>query len=124
MIVDLPLPLNKANARHHWRVTLKAKKDYWKLCSTLLTIGRLTKPPKMPPFKSVITCHVVAHQQMDLDNLFARLKWSIDWLVANDYLRGDSPEHLAWGAMPTQEVKRGVAYRAIFTIEPASAAEE
>lgn len=120
MIVDLPLPLNKANARHHWRTTLKAKKDYWHLCSMLLSLGRLPQPPKMPPLKSVITCHVVVGNVMDLDNLIARLKWGVDWLVANDYLRGDSPEYLEWGAMPTQEARRGVPYRAIFTLEPAA----
>lgn len=119
MIVDLPLPLNRGNARLHWATMNRQKKKYMNLCTILKANGHLPKPPRMPPLKSVITCHVIVGAQMDDDNLMARLKWPIDWMVKWDYLRGDSPDYLVWGSKPTQEVKRKVSYRAIFTIEPA-----
>jgi hypothetical protein len=42
---------------------------------------------------------------MDLDNLMARCKWPVDWLVIRSVIAGDSPKELEW-ELPRQLIDR------------------
>ena len=42
---------------------------------------------------------------MDTDNLMARLKWPVDWIVKAGYLADDGPKVLEW-EMPQQVIDR------------------
>ena len=44
--------------------------------------------------------------RMDADNLMARLKWPLDWLVHANFIDDDGPDFLDWEGMPTQVVDR------------------
>lgn len=55
---------------------------------------------------------------MDVDNVFARIKWALDYLVTDKILRGDSPREIEWDGIPTQEVTRKKPYTVTFTITP------
>lgn len=102
--LTLPLPPNLANSRQHWRVKLNAKKEYWKRLD-LVHAAKLLPRYDVPPVVTV-SAAIVVGGLMDTDNLFARLKWALDWLVANGYLPGDRPDQLIWADIPTQTVKR------------------
>jgi hypothetical protein len=115
--LTLPLPPNIGNARMHWRTKLNAKKRWNRAASFLWHIGKLPDSFAAPN-KVRITAHLVVGGKMDIDNIFARLKWPIDFLKDFDYIVNDDPEHLEWGAMPTQEVSRKKAYTVTFTITP------
>lgn len=100
MRITLPLPPNMANARMHWRTKNRKRQDYELRCDTYPN-------PEPEPFvgRAVIKAHLVTWSTMDGDNLMARMKWPVDWLVKRGYLVDDSPTYLVW-VMPTQEIGR------------------
>jgi len=96
-----PLPPNIANSRWHWR-TKKSKKDLWMGVADILH-----RPHEDPPMEKVyIAADFYLWNKMDHDNLFARLKWPLDWLTLNGYIVDDGPDVLEWKKMPTQQIDR------------------
>lgn len=109
LTLTAPLPPNIANNRMHWRTKLKAKKRYWGSLNTLSLIGRIPISPlasrtQTGPTRIAATLYV--HNLMDDDNAMARVKWLLDWLVANDYLPGDARKNIQWAGMPEQVIDR------------------
>ena len=106
MKIRLPLPPNMANSRMHWRVKQKRRKEYELLCD-VQPASHFPGPGvyTFPLPKARIRATLYVWSEMDGDNLMARLKWPVDWLVKNGYLVDDSPRHLEW-EMPKQVVDR------------------
>ena len=100
MKFTLPLPPNRANRRRHWRTEKKEHDDYFLAC-----LVRYGKKPKRTFEKARIKVKAYTHQTMDTDNLMARLKHAVDFLVTRGYIVDDKPKHLEWD-MPTQAVDR------------------
>lgn len=86
MKLTLPLPPNRANARWHWR-TEKRKHDAWMNLATVVN----RKRPRRPLQKAHVHATMYLHQTMDRDNLVARMKWPLDWLVERGFLEDDTP---------------------------------
>ena len=99
--LTMPLPLALGNARLHWRKKLKLKHEYWDLC--LVTVK--TRRPVMVPERTRITVRLFTWNRNDMEGLWARLKWPVDWLVTREYILDDSPDALTW-EMPTQAIDR------------------
>ncbi len=122
MRIVLPLPLNRANSRLHWRAEKRAKDDYFLRCR----IARWKPTPAEPMTRATIKATLYTWSQMDTDNLMARLKWPVDWLVRNGYIVDDSPDVLVW-TLPRQAIDRKrqrieIDLEAIHDYEPPEAA--
>lgn len=115
------MPPNLANARQHWRVKLNAKQDYWARLNLMQAAGAFPEPPRPTPARSEIHARMFLGAQMDHDNAMARMKWLLDWLVANYYIADDSPRALEWEGLPEQVVKRDGNYRVEVTLTPLAA---
>ena len=101
----LPLPPNLGNARMHWRTRQAKRKAY--NGNVMIALSMASQLPNGPPLpKARIAATLYVHQRMDADNLFARLKWPLDCLVAVGWLEDDGPDHLEWAGMPSQVVDR------------------
>lgn len=101
MKLILPLPPNRANSRWHWTTEKRIKDDYMMRC----TIAHGTHRPRQPMERVTIRAGLFVHQTMDQDNLMARLKWPVDWLVERMYIADDKPSVLEW-MLPTQAIDR------------------
>lgn len=121
----MPAPPNLANSRMHWRVKHNKKVAYWRTLTTLhlgaggIQASPFPKTPRNALTKVRITAHFVLGNTMDQDNLMARCKWPIDWLKEAGYLVDDSPKHLTWTGIPTQEVSRKTPPTLTLTVETA-----
>lgn len=106
--LTLPLPPNLANQRVHWRRRISQKDAYrQKVRNTVLMIPWQVRRPKGAPWRRVhIEAKVYVWNLMDMDNLWARLKWPVDALVQEGYIVDDSPKFVRWGPVE-QEVDRG-----------------
>ena len=100
MRITLPLPPNRGNSRWHWRTEKKKKDAYFLEC-----LARYGKLPNVTFSRATIGATLYTHQPMDEDNLMARLKWPLDWLVIREYIADDSPEVLEWTGV-TQFIDR------------------
>lgn len=103
--IVLPLPPNRANAREHWRVTLRKKSAYY--TAATLHILNQTKPSQRHsglPMKVSATLYVWA--MMDDDNSVARLKWSLDALKLAGMIRDDKRPWCALSGIPVQVIDR------------------
>lgn len=116
--IVLPLPPNLSNLRQHWRTKLKAKQTYMRACEMAYIVNRRWVSWVIPPDKIRISAHVVLGNRSDIDNLFARLKFPLDFLVITHILKDDSPKHLEWAGIPTQEVTRTKPYSLTLTLTP------
>ena len=109
MKLTLPLPPNRANAREHWRVTHRKKKQYYKEAemALVLQLGHPVSGITCVPFAVTVSATTTLYvwNKMDRDNLVARLKWLIDCLVRYGLLIDDSEEWLDL-QMPKQVVDR------------------
>jgi hypothetical protein len=103
-----PLPPNIANARMHWRVKLRAKKDFFANADTMQMFGDFPPPPKQRISKARIRAKVYAWNKGDTGNVMNRMKWIEDWLVTRGYLEDDSEKHLQWEGFPEQLISRKV----------------
>ena len=56
--------------------------------------------------KAKISVKLYTYNKMDVDNLFARLKWPLDWLTRRGYIVDDSPDILDWQGIPKQKIDR------------------
>ncbi|TVP60698.1 MAG: hypothetical protein EA351_00380 [Gemmatimonadales bacterium] len=105
--LTLPLPLNIANSRMHWRAKNGRKVAYFAECNAWRL--RRDNPANWggdTPDRVAITARLYVWAQMDVDNLVARMKWPLDWLQDAEYIVDDRAPHLRWAAMPTQEIDR------------------
>jgi len=100
--ITLPLPLNRANSRLHWRTENKYKKEYMMRCGLFYVAEDM---PMQAIQKAKISATLYTWSPMDTDNLMSRLKWPVDWLVKACVIADDSPRHLVW-ELPRQEVDR------------------
>ncbi len=100
MKLTLPLPPNLANARLHWRAKVRKKDAYYMRC-----LVAAPKRPRLPYRRARIMVTLYTHQKMDADNLMARLKWPLDFLVKRGFIVDDSPDVLEWG-VPRQAIDR------------------
>lgn len=100
MKLVLPIPPNRGNDRLHWAAEKRAKDAYYTAC-----LARYGKPPKVTLSRATIGATLYTHQTMDEDNLMARLKFPVDFLVERGYITDDSPGVLIW-ERPTQEIDR------------------
>lgn len=119
LLFTLPLPDRSfsPNGRSHWAVKHKKKNTLW-LMADMLVRGRvLPKAPKIPWAKARITAHCIVAATNDVDNLMARLKIVVDWLVTRGYIADDKPRHLEWAGMPTQRVSRKNSPEVQITLE-------
>ena len=107
MRITLPLPPNMGNSRFHWRTADRKKKEYWELCRLHLISGRAPRPPHTPPKVTGVRATLYLHSKMDrLDNIYSRLKWTWDWLVAWGYMAGDRGDQADWTEPPKQVIDR------------------
>ena len=97
----LPLPPNIANARLHWRAKDRKRVEYLLLCTAMADVPR----PTEPLCEARIRATLYVWSLMDTDNLVARMKWPVDWLVDRGYLVDDHPTVLHWD-MPQQMIDR------------------
>jgi hypothetical protein len=102
----LPLPLNLANSRMHWRVKQREKRDYWEKLDLLFYAKQLPPPPRKAPLKARIHATLYLHSPMDDGNAMNRMKWIEDWLKAWGYITDDSKKHLEWMGFPEQVIDR------------------
>lgn len=123
MKITLPLPPNMANSRFHWRVKHNKRTAYFDACG-MIAFDRhnawwVEAWRGGPPAKAKVKATIYCGGRMDHDNAIARLKWPIDWLVANGWLVGDKPSQLEWVWPIEQIVKRKQQYRVEFELEAA-----
>jgi len=110
------MPPNRGNARGHWAVNYRAQRDYYNRLDNLQLIGFLPRLPAEPMGLVRLDVVAVLARRNDSDNLVARCKWPIDWLVSRRYLKSDDPSVLDWPMMPEKRVSRKEAPRLTFTI--------
>ena len=121
--LTLPLPPNRANAREHWRVTDRKKKEYYGKADvallssspvgiTHITLVRSDAHGRLRPRlthaekqRMRLDATLYLWATMDRDNLVARLKWVLDSLVNYGLLVDDNEEWLDL-QMPKQVVDR------------------
>lgn len=100
----MPLPPNMANSRKHWRAKLRERQQYEDHAFVWLAANK-HKPPRKPLKRATIHATLYTYSTMDTDNLIARLKWPVDYLVKAGWLVDDDPHHLEW-TMPRQAIDR------------------
>ena len=115
MRLVLPLPANIGNARLHWRAKLRQKKHFYAQADERQLYGLVPSPPRRAFERASVQVHFLVHNRMDRDNLAARCKWILDWLVTRGYIADDGPDVVEW-VRPTQEIERKNK-RAVVTLE-------
>jgi Holliday junction resolvase RusA-like endonuclease len=103
MKIKLPLPPNRANARWHWTTERRLKVEYYEKAGLWILPQRL-EPQGWQAANISATLYVWA--MSDWDNLHARLKWPLDFLVNNNFIKDDSPLVLKWVTPLEQEIDR------------------
>ena len=111
--IVLPLPPNRANARWHWRTEQRKKSDYFYRCQA----SPNPQPPVYAFKKVIVSATLYVWGTMDTDNLFARLKWPMDYLVGRGFIQDDKPKVVEWDGIPSQEIDRK-HQRIEITLEP------
>lgn len=104
--ITLPIPDNKANLKgstNGFRVR-DLRDKYFKQCDAHLMVARFNfKNPPIEKAEYYAELHFKnAASLMDFDNLVARLKWPIDYLVSRGIIVDDSHKHLWPAALVTQ----------------------
>lgn len=103
MNIKLPLPPNRANARWHWTTEKRLKDEYYEKAGLWILPQRL-KPQHWQTAN--ISATLFVWMLSDYDNLYARLKWPLDFLVINKFIADDSPKVLTWASPLEQEIDR------------------
>lgn len=106
VVVELPLPPNRANDRSHWRKVAREKEAYYEAARVLLV--NQTGPVRRKQTKAFrirLTATLYVWSLSDPDNAVSRLKWPIDALVAHGLLYEDRGVYLDL-AMPEQVIDR------------------
>ena len=115
MKLVLPLPPNRANAREHWRVTHRKKREYYGVAHGAL-LGQLGGMAGYAPGRMRLDATLYLWAKMDQGNLVARLKWIEDSLVRYGLLVDDNEKWLDL-QMPKQVVDRKDP-RVVITLTP------
>lgn len=105
--LTFPMPPNRGNARGHWAVAHRLKKDYVRHCVVPIyeALGPLA-PNNLATFEKIkVSATFYCWALSDEDNLTARLKWPLDALVEYRVVKDDSPAHVTLGEV-TQEIDR------------------
>ena len=98
--LKLPLPHNRANARWHWRKEKNLRDNYFLVC-------RAASPyPRARLEKATLKVTFYLWSSMDPDNLVARLKWPLDFLVHAGFIADDSPKVIKFAGIPAQRIDR------------------
>lgn len=116
LVFTFPLPENLANSRLHWRRKDRARRAYFDRLTVLRLTGAIPKRPRSPWIRAEIGVTLYPVRQMDTDNLMARVKWPVDWLVQAGYLVDDAPKHLVWTGLPQQVSTAGKERRGTLEI--------
>ena len=104
MRIILPLPPNMANKSWgHWAKKARARDEY--MMRALVMSQDVRRPPSPWPHAR-IRIKLYVWNLLDSDNLTARLKWAVDFLVEREFIVDDSPKHLKWEELPTQVIDR------------------
>jgi hypothetical protein len=98
--IVLPLPPNLANRRGHWRGWKRKQDNYGILCT-----AAHNQRPAEPLAPVTLDATLYLWNRNDEDNLTARLKWAIDWLVERKIILDDHPSALRLGTI-TQQIDR------------------
>lgn len=100
------LPLNLLNNQGmHWRKRNKIKREWYENADMLALVKFNPQPPAKPWEKARIKAHFYVWSKMDcIDNLPARMKWVMDWMVTRGYLTDDKDAE--WSEQPQQTVDR------------------
>jgi hypothetical protein len=97
IVLWVPRPPDNANNRGHWRIAHAAMLRLRGELDRRLAAKLLPAPPATPLTPATLESHWYIegrHRFLDQDNAVRRLKPIIDWLVAMDYLAGDTPAQL------------------------------
>ena len=110
MKLTLPLPPNRANAREHWRVTHRKKKEYYERAEMVIwaQLSGLTGVDRARAFnrqRMRLAATFYLWNKMDRGNMVARLKFIEDILVRCALLGDDNEEWLDL-QMPKQVIDR------------------
>ena len=106
MKLTLPLPPNRANAREHWRVTHRKKKEYYEKAGNAILLEIANRPTLGPCMERMrLDATFYLWNKMDRGNMVARLKFIEDILVHYGLLHDDNEEWLDL-QMPTQVIDR------------------
>jgi hypothetical protein len=101
LVLTLPMPLNLANARLHWRAKDRERDAYFTHCDALQARNAVPAPPAVPLVRATIAAAMVLGGHMDDDNAMARLKWPVDWLRTRGYIADDRRKNLRWTGFPS-----------------------
>ena len=91
--LTLPLPPNRGNARWHWRVENRKKQLYMTEAAVWRSQNG-TKRPTLPLERARLSVCLFTWATMDEDNLWARTKWTRDFLKHDGWIEDDSPRVL------------------------------
>lgn len=118
---SLPMPINLANSRMHWRVKENHRQAFMAACDMKRIAGELPPPPDRP--FPLVTAKVTLYlgSAMDDDNAANRCKWAWDWLKTRGYILDDKRANLKQLGFPDQKVKRDKNYRIEIAITPLNA---
>lgn len=117
LVLQMDVPPNVANTSYgHWGAKQRAKKQYWRAQDERQLLGLIPPPPAKRMQRVKILARFYLWNTMDADNLRARLKWPIDWLVSRGYIEDDSPDVLR-SLAEEQEIDRQRDGRLVLEIE-------
>lgn len=99
LVFWLPKPPDNANGRMHYMQANRLKKAYWEELRLRRAYGQIPPEPPTPFARATVLVewhYPNGRNHLDPDNAIRRLKHTMDWLVANAYLAGDTGEHVTW----------------------------
>ena len=102
--LTLTMPANVANSRGHWRVKHRAKARFYKDSDQRQLVGLVPAPPAKPLESAHVRVRFHVHNLLDPDNLHARMKHILDWLVTRGYLANDDADTVSLEV--SQEIER------------------
>ena len=103
ILLTLPLPPDRANAREHWRTTHRKKTVYYAKAD--LAIMAQSPRSYRVQVRQTLTATLYVWNKMDKGNAVARLKWIEDSLVRMRLLVDDNEEWLDL-QLPRQVIDR------------------
>jgi hypothetical protein len=104
MQLTLTMPANVANARGSWHVGHRAKKRFYRESDERQLVGLVPRPPADPLTSAHVRVRFHVHNLLDPDNLYARMKHVLDWLVTRGYLADDDVDTVSLEV--SQEIER------------------
>jgi hypothetical protein len=119
LVLTVPMPLNLANSRMHWRKRHREKCAYWDTLDMMRVLKHIPGPPRKPYAKARISSRMVLGAAMDQDNAMSRHKWVCDWLSERGYIADDRAKCLTWTGFPEQHVTRKEPASITITLEAA-----